>query len=1374
MRFIDFYRYVDVGLDEVYGYLARETAWKRPKDTGRSTNCLINDVGIFVHRKVRGFHNYSLPYSWDVRLGHKRREVAMRELEDEIDTRRVEQILHDIGYEEPLAGAPGDQGLVAYFVAGEGVAAGDLRAHLAAALPGYMVPAHLVPLPALPLTANGKVDRAALPDPREAGHQPEVAFVAPRTGTESTLAAAWAEVFRRDAVGVNDNFFAIGGDSVTSIQVVAAVRRAGLELTARDIFAHPTIAGLAALLESRSDPEGADFVPHAGDGDRLQRDAGASAGARARLAALPPASTGLESAEDAYRLTPTQVGMLYESLAGAGGRVYVGQGGCTFKGPVDSALFRSAWQAVCRRHPATRTRFLWHGLDVPLQVVQRDVDFPWVEYDWKDRSASQVRDGLGKLREGLLRETCGIGDPALMGFALVHAAEGTHFIWNSHHALLDGWSAQLLFDEVLAEYETLSGAPRRAERRPPPFVEHVEWLYAQDREAAVDWWRAYLSDLEAPSTLPLPAPLRPSASGHASVRRALTPAVSERLRRFAQSMQLTVVDLVNGAWALLSSRYGGSEDVVFGVTVSGREDGVPGTAEMIGMLIATLPMRVRVPPEQRLDEWLRDLQDHALDVRRNGFVGLPDIQRLAGSGPGQPLFDTIVVGENYPAAPGAASSSLRPTPLEISAPSHYPLALLVHTGGDLVLEAVYDRARLGRGNVERLLGHLEQLLVSMSNDATRRLRDVTLLTEGERTVLERHQRGAALGTRQGLVHERVAGIAEAHPDAPAVTGPDGLLTYGRLRQRSRQVAARLHGLGIGRGDHVGVLVGASADLVAAILGVLEAGATYVPVDEETPVARLRHVAAETQMRLLIVDRDPAVALDTMPSVLDLRQLPPGEPPAQAAPPAPGPRPGDAAYVIYTSGSTGTPKGVVVTHRNLAASTAARLSYYPGPVGTFLLLSPLAFDSSLAGLFWTLATGGHLVVATAAQRRDLAYLRRVVAEQRVSHLLALPSLYSVLLSEASTDELASLRTVVVAGEACPASLVGLHHATCPQARLFNEYGPTEATIWSHVFATAGHVDGLTVPIGRPIPGSCCAVVDRYGHPAPVGVPGELLVGGAGVSEGYLNQPALTERAFFEAGADERRGLSGRYYRTGDLVRWREDGQLDFLGRMDRQVKLRGHRVELDEVEAALSGYPCLREVVAVLTDDARPGRQRLAAFYSAERDFDEAAWGSAIADRLPPYMLPSTFTRLGDMPRTPNGKVDRRALSSLLAASAGPEQVGREPTDDVERSLLGAWSRLLGVERPGVDQGFFDLGGTSLDAMRLFAFIEREFGCNLMLSTLIEAPTVAELAVLVRRNRPAGGPAPAARGSPAPGAAGKLHDVARKVARFLGRNGSPRR
>ena len=434
-----------------------------------------------------------------------------------------------------------------------------------------------------------------------------------------------------------------------------------------------------------------------------------------------------------------------------------------------------------------------------------------------------------------------------------------------------------------------------------------------------------------------------------------------------------------------------------------------------------------------------------------------------------------------------------------------------------------------------------------------------------------------------------------------------------------------------------------------------------------------------------------------------------------------------------------------------------------------MLSPLAFDSSLAGLFWTLATGGLLVVATSGQRRDLAYLREVISQRQVTHALALPSLYSVLLSEATAEELGSLSTVVVAGEACPASVVALHRATCPQAALFNEYGPTEATIWSHVCAVTGPVDGATVPIGRPIPGSTCQVVDRFGHLAPVGLPGELLVGGEGVAAGYLNQPELTARSFAVPEPGHEAGNPGRYYRTGDMVRWREDGQLDFLGRMDRQVKLRGHRVELDEVEAALSGHPGVRAVAAVVTEGAPRGRDRLAACYCAEGDVDEQAWRRLLAERLPSYMLPSMFARLDELPRTPNGKVDRGALSALLAASAGTERPGRDPVDDVERSLLDAVSELLGVERPGVDQSFFDLGGTSLDAMRLFAFIEREFGCNLLLSTLVAAPTMAELADSVRRARTVSSAGQGPGSLPAPADAGWASRVARKVARLLSRD-----
>ena len=540
IHFVDFYRFVDVGLDDLYRYLTAETVWKRPADTGRSTNCLINDAGIYVHKKTRGFHNYSLPYGWDVRLGHKRRESAMKELDDEIDVGNVRRILREVGYEMPLEDALSEKRLAAWYAARGAVNPADLRAHLAATLPAYMVPSYLVPLPELPLTVNGKVDRAALPDPRQARQASASAFVAPSTEAERRLAAIWAEVFKLDAVGVYDNFFEIGGDSITSIQVVAAARRQGLALSAPEIFECQTIAALAARLDAKvsaaAPAGGAEAAPRAEGPSRFA----IPPAARDRVAELLSGSGGWESVEDVLPLTPTQLGMLYHSLTSSDPGTYFGQGTCTFGAPVDAAKLEEAWRRVCRRHPATRVRLAWSGLDEPLQIVQREVAFPWENHDWRGRAVDEVRRGIEDLQRRHRAKGFALDGDALMSFALLHTDGGAHFVWNSHHALLDGWSAHLLFDEALGEYEALVRGTPFAPRAARPFRDHVQWLAEQDGAAARTWWGEHLSGFDAAATLPLAVPAVTGAAGHETVVRTLDAATSARVRAFAREQRLTL------------------------------------------------------------------------------------------------------------------------------------------------------------------------------------------------------------------------------------------------------------------------------------------------------------------------------------------------------------------------------------------------------------------------------------------------------------------------------------------------------------------------------------------------------------------------------------------------------------------------------------------------------------------------------------------------------------------------------------------------------------------------------------------------------------------------------------------------------------------
>ena len=1189
-----------------------------------------------------------------------------------------------------------------------------------------MVPSYLVPLPELPLTVNGKVDRGALPDPRRARAAAAATFAAPSTATERTLAAIWAEVFHLPEVGIHDNFFDLGGDSIMSIQIVAEARRQGLSLSARDIFAHHTIARLAGPLDAaRGDG------PKAGAAAAPCPRAEVSDEVRQRVTAQMSDVGGWDAVEDVYPLTPTQLGMLYHSLRSGDAQTYFGQGTCALSGLVDAGTLQEAWRVVCQRHPATRVRLVWAGLDTPVQVVQREVAFPWEEHDWRGRAPEDTQRGLDDLMRRQREAGFDLGSPTLMSFALVRTDEAAHLIWNSHHALLDGWSAHLLFDELLEEYETLVSGVAKAPPSARPFRDHVLWLGEQDEAAARRWWGEQLSGVDAPTTLPLPAPGAAQEPGHESIGRSLDPELSARVVGFARDQRLTLSTLANGAWGLVLSQYSGAEDVVFGTTVSGRDEGVDGIERMVGMLIATLPTRLRLELGRPVGEWLAAAQADGLEARRHGHPGLAAIQGLTRVPATRGLFDTIVVVENYPMAQARRRSSLHPSALKIDAPSNYALSLLVHPGDELKLEAVFDRRRFAPGAVARLLGHLERALEWMVESAARPLRELVVLTEAEQSALRSWGSGTRCPAPDRLVHELVAAHAVSYPDRLAVAGPEGGLTYGELERRSNQLAHALRDSGVERGHCVGLVAGGGPILVAGVQAILKAGATYVPIDPELPSGRLAHMMRETEMKAVLVDGGLELPEGAAATVVDLSTSSFDAYPPE--PPADGPEADDVAYVIYTSGSTGTPKGVMVTHRNIAHSTGARFAFYPEPVGSFLLLSSLAFDSSMAGLFWTLCSGGTLVMPPGERRHDIRYMAAEIKAREITHLLALPSLYGLLLDEAATGDLSSLRTVIVAGEACPDALPVAHRSRCPHATLYNEYGPTEGTVWSHAFRVTDEFAGPGVPIGVPIPNSTCLVLNRLGHPSPIDVPGELWIGGPGVAAGYLGHPDLTAQAFGTVPSSLGVGAGDRFYRTGDLVCWRSDGNLDFLGREDRQVKLRGYRIELDEVDRVLVDCPGVRAAAAFVADADHPdpNRRRLVAGYCAADDFDEAAWRTALTERLPRYMLPSELLRLDEMPLTSTGKIDRNALPAL-AAAAVEVAVSREPADDLERMLSDVWASVLGRSDVGVEQSFFDLGGNSLDAMRVFAHIQRITSRSLPVSTLFEVPTIAGLAEVLRK------------------------------------------
>jgi amino acid adenylation domain-containing protein/non-ribosomal peptide synthase protein (TIGR01720 family) len=1293
--FVDFYRYVDVELAEVYDYLDKATVWQRPEDTGRSTNCLINDVGIYIHKKQRGYHNYALPYSWDVRLGHKQRDAAVDELDDDIDEPRVRQILEEIGYDETGAGELSDQRhLVAYYVGEPGLTQASVRQFLSDYLPSAVIPTYLVSLDALPLTANGKLDRRALPAPTNPGGALDSSYVEATTALQKQLVSIWQNLMNVDRIGIDDNFFELGGDSVMSIQITAMVNALRWQMAPTQLFKFPTIRLLAEDLESGTETP---TVLPASEPSILVKEQD-----REQLEILlGPVAPRLE---DAYPLSPTQAGMLFQTLSAEQKGVYVGQARWTLSGRVDVERLCSAYEDLVIEHPVLRSRVLWNGLGEPMQVTGDWGPPDIVRLEWSGRSSAEIATGLKRLMHDTWRQGFDLERaPAVRLTVVVESAELTHLHWATHHMLLDGWSAQMLLAEWLERYEALAAGVDFHRPQGCAYRDFIAWVRSKDEQQSRQFWTRYLDGLDSGTKLPLG--LR--GASPSIVRREWDLRLSEEgsaaLRQLASGTRVTLNSVFQGAWALLLSRYCDRPDVVFGATFSGRNGDLAGIDRAIGLLINTLPIRLNVDEEKGISEWLGEVQANLLAVSEFEHSSLAEVQAVSPLGPGGELFDSIVVFENYPVTPSHNRAGVVTGRARFETPSHYPLALLVFPDEQLRIQLVYDEARFTPAQVERLGLHLETLLIGMAADSAASIRDLSMLAPVEQPAPSGDAYSAPQSDASPCLHELVADSAAAAASAIAIRCGKEQLDYATLDAHADFIASKLIEMGVQRGDRVGLIASRTPLSIAGLLGILKAAAAFVPLDPKAPPARIAEIVADARIGTVLSDRPADVPCDCR--LFELAELIADTHPSPRLPPARVDA-DELAYVLYTSGSTGRPKGVMVTHRNIVASTLARLNYYPGRVQSFLHVSPLAFDSAMAGLFWTLVDGGAVVFPEADDEQDPAYLLELMKRHRVTHVLALPRFYDALLEVADENGISSLRIAIVAGEACPPDLFARHRVKTVACTLYNEYGPTEATVWSHVFRFPDDFDARRVPIGDPIGQMRHFVVDRRLRPVPVGVPGELLLAGPGLAKGYLGQEALTRERFLQLPGEGGLPAGLRCYRTGDRVRIREDGGLDFLGRVDHQLKIRGFRVEPQEIEIALTGHPAILAAAVVETPDEPGVRRLIVGVYEALESLASDALRRLVSDALPDYMVPDRFQRMDSLPRLSNGKIDRSQLSQVLKFETDAASEYHPPQSSLEAQLAEIWATVLKVERVGRNDNFLDLGGDSILALQVVSRARR--------------------------------------------------------------------
>lgn len=1253
-------------------------------------------------------------------------------------------------------GASGEQ-LVAYIVPVEPVADGaeqtaqreQIRNSLRKDLPDYMVPAHLMFLEQLPLTPNGKLDRKALPSPDTSQNQ--AIYVAPHTELQQRIAHIWQDVLKLEKVGISANFFDLGGDSIISIQLVSRARQQGIDFSPKDLFQHQTIEQLANVARvdggALAEQTAQDEQPFALSGLNAQQ-----------LNTLP---VPLELIEDIYPLSPMQQGMLFYTLEANETALYLNQMAVSVEG-LNVERFLAAWNATIQRHEILRTGF-WSAstLAEPLQLVYKQASIAVRQLDWQGRSVDA--DQLKQQVDADAAQGFDLLHAPLMRLTLIRLAEHSHYlIWTSHHILMDGWSSSRLLGEVLEHYSGQPATPKQGRYR-----DYIGWLKAQSQQSLERFWKDQLREVNGPTLLASAIAPRPdpSLTGHEPLYLRWGREQTACLREQAQQLRVTPNTLIQAAWLLLLQRYTGQQTVCFGATVAGRPSSLDNADEMLGLFINTLPVVQSPQPSQRVDDWLAQLQSCNLNLRDHEHASLADIQRWSGNS-GQALFDSIIVFENHPLderLEHASRHGLRFGEVKAHGVTDFAMDLAVMLNETLSVEFMVLRSQFTPEATEQIRRSYEALLLALLNNPQATLGSLDMLSVDEQRLLQ----ASNLMTEPPQSAPLLAHVIEQHarqrPDAIAVSCAGVTLSYGELDSRATRLTQRLSSQGIGPEHFVGVALERSVEVIVAFYAVMKTGAAYVPLDIDYPKERIEWIVGDSAMNVLLtqesllerfaatgvtlialdalVPADPHLSCGTgfiredmsesdthaasgMPSSR-MNPVPQGSrltPGFVANRPSLKVHPENLAYLIYTSGSTGQPKGVAVSHEQIRMHCQAIAQRYEMNTDTReLLFMSFAFDGAQERWLSTLLSGGCLVVRDNRLWTPEETWNALHAE-RIS-IACFPPAYLQQLAEfadSQTQPPPPVRIYCFGGDAvAEANFERVKRALRPQF-LTNGYGPTETVVTPLLWKVDAQAQcgAVYAPIGTRVGERTLYVLDEMLNPLPIGVAGELYIGGQGVGRGYHQRAALTAERFV---ADPFDAQGGRLYRTGDRVRQRADGVIDYLGRLDNQVKIRGFRIELGEIESRLRAMPGVLDAVVVARETLN-GKQLIG--YVVARGDDGSDLRTALQSDLPDYMIPAQILVLNEFPLNANGKLDRKALPE-------PEFKGREfiaPRNGLERGLAAIWQDVLQVEQIGVTDNFFELGGDSLRILKVLAKVRASENLNieLKLRDMISKPTIAEL------------------------------------------------
>jgi amino acid adenylation domain-containing protein/non-ribosomal peptide synthase protein (TIGR01720 family) len=1031
--------------------------------------------------------------------------------------------------------------------------------------------------------------------------------------------------------------------------------------------------------------------------------------------------------EDVYPLSPMQEGLYYHWLSAPGS--YFEQLNYHIKGELDIKTLEKSYQLLVARHAVLRTCFTQDFGQELLQVVQKQVPSAFQYID-----VSQEEDfSVERFKEMDRKAGFDLNKGSQMRLTVLGFGNNVYeFIWSHHHILMDGWCISILVRDFSEIYRSI--VQRRAPRLPKvyPYSNYIKWVSAVDKERSLKYWADYLSGYDTVSSLPR---LTQNTRTDYLVKRmafSLPDDVRTSLRTLCEETGITENTFLQAAWGVLLARYNNTDDVLFGGVVSGRPPEIPGVEEMIGLFINTIPVRITARQGMTVSDLLKEVHRTSIQGIPHHYTQLSKIQSKSELGRG--LFDHVMIFENFPVQEmveqgiegqggGQELSILSCTTFD---QTNYDFTIMGDPGTRFQIVFNYNGNVYDEAYMTRMQEHLLALIGQMLENPSASIERLDYLSSEEKRQLLQDFHGRKLeydkaSTFPGLFAAQVQRV----PDQVALSFENVSLTYKELDEKANQLANYLlQEYSLQPDDLVGIMVDRSEKMILALLAVQKAGAAYVPIEPDYPDSRKEFIITDTGIKVLLTQSDymfdvgyfqgGVFALDIQ---LDLLETPSSAPEVKVLPE-------HLAYVIYTSGSTGNPKGVLVEHRNLMHSTAPRLSVYSG-VESFLLLSSIAFDSSVAGVFGTLAAGGRLCITRKIDVGNVATLSGYIAREQITHLLAVPSYYKLLLAELAQKE-NSLKQVIVAGEACPAQLVEQHHAaeTLQGCELFNEYGPTEGSVWS-TYHRYSKGEEFSATIGQPVPNVEVYILGSNNDLQPIGVMGEICIAGGGLARGYLNRPELTEQKFvphpFQPGS--------RMYRTGDAGRWMRDGSIEFLGRRDDQVKIRGYRIELGEVENALRNYPSVDEAVVIAKANEDQVNELVAYIVSSET-LTASDLQTYLEAHLPSYAVPAHFVQIEQLPLTSNGKVDKKKLPDPKGSTLASGTAYVAPRTEIEECLVAVYEEVLKRQPIGIKEDFFALGGDSIKSIQIVSRVKQR-GYSLNIQDILLYPSIEDLATRVK-------------------------------------------